>query len=90
MLVADWQPESRSLSDVEHDMHGRPAGLQAGIEDPGRSDPIEPRSVGDERRLMDVAGDHHGGLVLPDPLHQLDVTKKALAVPTRGGVAGGA
>ena len=83
LRVAGRQPERRALVDVEHDVDRRPAGLQAGVEHPGFAEPVEPRAVGDEGRLMHMARDHHRGLVALDPLHEFDVAEEALAAPAR-------
>src|SRR3954452_1246866 len=57
------QPKSRALIDIEHDVQGGAARLQTGVECPGVADPIEPRAVGNERRLMHMARYHDRWLV---------------------------
>ena len=83
LRFAGRQPERGVLIEVEHDADRRTAVLQAGVEHPGGAEPVEPRAVGDEGRLMHVARDHHRRLVLRDPLHQFDVAEEPLAAPAR-------
>src|SRR5258708_14722389 len=64
-------------------MDRRPAVLQAGIEDPAGAEPVEPRTIGNERRLVHMARDPHRRLVALDPLHQFDVAEKPFATPAR-------
>ncbi len=63
-------------------MHRRAPRLKAGIEGPGGAEPVEPRAIGSERRLMHVSRDHHVRLISLDPLREFDVAKETLAAPT--------
>src|ERR1700682_5524522 len=69
-------------------MHRRAAGFAAGIKPPCAAEPIEPRAVGDEWRLMHVTRDHHRRLIALDPLRKFDVAEKTLAAPTGRGIRG--
>src|SRR5712692_4195326 len=67
-------------------MHRRAARLKTGVKHPGAAELIEPGAVGNERRLMHMARDHHRRLIAPDPLHQFFVAEKAFAAPTGRGI----
>src|SRR5712664_316195 len=67
-------------------MHRRAAWLKTGVKHPGTAELIEPGAVGNERRLMHMARDHHRRLVALDPLHEFLVAEKALAAPTGRGI----
>src|ERR1700754_615019 len=82
------EPECRAAIDVEHDVGGRPSGLQAGIEYPGLADAVEPGAFRDEGRLMNMARDHHRWMVTLDPLQQFDIAEKALTAPAGRRVRG--
>src|SRR3954451_12241109 len=63
-------------------MYWRTARVEAGVKHPGIAELIEPRAVGDKRRLMHMARDHHRRLIALDPLHEFFITEKAFAAPT--------
>src|SRR5437588_6384459 len=65
-------------------MYRRAPRVQARVEHPGIAEPVEPRPIRDERRLMHVTGDHHRWLIGLDPLRKFDVAEKTFAAPARG------